>query len=297
VSRTWNGARSSEPSPLDLRHVENVVDDREQGLARGLGGVQIVALLGRQRRLQREVRHADHGVQRRADLVAHVGEELALGSRCPLGALACDVQLLDELCQTLVGLLLLLLGALHLTGVPPERVLGALAIGDVASGRVDQPLVRVGRGIPLEPLARAVLRQVPVLEIADVLAAHESRHRGLGPLPIVRMDELEEWRAPELRLGVTQHLLPGRVQPDEEAVEAGDAEEVERQREEAVQLLGHPLALRERGNLSCGGSNRGQELRRWIAGLGGEEFHHPHHRRALHDGDGKGGMQSRAAGK
>ena len=42
--------------------------------------VEVVALLGVSRVCSASVGHADDGVQRRADLVAHVGEERALGS-------------------------------------------------------------------------------------------------------------------------------------------------------------------------------------------------------------------------
>ncbi len=70
---------------LDLRQVEDVVDHLQQ-VPRG------VADLARARsRCSRVVRvaaqqvgQADDGVHRRADLVAHVGQEGALGTRPPL---------------------------------------------------------------------------------------------------------------------------------------------------------------------------------------------------------------------
>ena len=63
---------------LDLREVEHVVDHRQQRIRRSPQRRQILALLRRQRRVERELRHAEHAVHRRADLVAHVREELAL---------------------------------------------------------------------------------------------------------------------------------------------------------------------------------------------------------------------------
>ena len=79
-------------SGFDLREVEDVVDHREQVLGRSAHGLRVVVLLGRQRRVQQQARHADHAVERRADLVAHVGEKLALGAAAVFGALAGRVQ-------------------------------------------------------------------------------------------------------------------------------------------------------------------------------------------------------------
>ena len=68
---------------LDLREVEDVVDQREQRLAAAADRSQVFALLGSERRAGEELGHADDRVHRRADLVAHVGQELALE---PVGA-------------------------------------------------------------------------------------------------------------------------------------------------------------------------------------------------------------------
>ena len=60
---------------LDLREVEDVVDDGEQRVAGLADGADVVALLGVERRVEQQAAHADHRVHRRADLVAHGGEE------------------------------------------------------------------------------------------------------------------------------------------------------------------------------------------------------------------------------
>ena len=60
---------------LDLAEVENVVDHAQQGLARGLDHRQALALSIGQVLAHHQPREADDGVHRRADLVAHVGEE------------------------------------------------------------------------------------------------------------------------------------------------------------------------------------------------------------------------------
>ena len=68
-----------ELSRLDLREVENVVDDPEQRVATQPDRVDVLALLDGERRLLQQARHPDHAVHRRAELMAHVGHELALG--------------------------------------------------------------------------------------------------------------------------------------------------------------------------------------------------------------------------
>ena len=73
---------------LDLREVEDVVDDRQQRIAAVADGAGEVALLVVQRCVQQQPAHADDGVHRRADLVAHCRQEGALGfvGRFGLGA-------------------------------------------------------------------------------------------------------------------------------------------------------------------------------------------------------------------
>ena len=67
---------------LDLGEVEDIVDHAEQGFARIADGRQELALLGRELALEDQFGHADHGVQGRANFMAHVGQEGALG---PIG--------------------------------------------------------------------------------------------------------------------------------------------------------------------------------------------------------------------
>ena len=74
---------------LDLGEVEDVVDDGEKSLAGGADRGEVVALLRLQRRLQQEAGHADDAVHRRADLVRHGGEELALGAGGGVGLELC----------------------------------------------------------------------------------------------------------------------------------------------------------------------------------------------------------------
>ena len=62
---------------FDLGKIEDGVDQTEQRLPRGFRHAEILALLGVEGSFQHEVGHADDAVHGRADLVAHVGEELA----------------------------------------------------------------------------------------------------------------------------------------------------------------------------------------------------------------------------
>ena len=72
---------------LDLRDVEDVVDDVQQRLGRRSHQVQRLALLRAQVAVEQQRRHAHDAVHRRPDLVAHVREELALGAVRLLGLL------------------------------------------------------------------------------------------------------------------------------------------------------------------------------------------------------------------
>ena len=69
-----------EPSGLDLREVEDVVDDREQRIATECGSSPAQSRCsGASCDVEQQAGHADHAIHGRADLVAHHREELALG--------------------------------------------------------------------------------------------------------------------------------------------------------------------------------------------------------------------------
>ena len=81
------GVFQDQGAGLDLGEVEDVVDHTHQPLCCRLALCHVVTLLVVELRLQAEVRQADDGVQRRADLMAHVGDERALGEGGVLGRL------------------------------------------------------------------------------------------------------------------------------------------------------------------------------------------------------------------
>ncbi len=70
---------------LDFRVVEDVVDDGQQSFAAGAHGLGVIALFVVDAGVEQQAGHADHGIQRRPDFVAHVGEEHALGLHRRLG--------------------------------------------------------------------------------------------------------------------------------------------------------------------------------------------------------------------
>ena len=76
--RIERGRLEVHPAGLDLREVEDVVDDRQQHLAGRTHGLELLALRARQFTVEREFGHADDAVHRRPDLVAHVRQEIAL---------------------------------------------------------------------------------------------------------------------------------------------------------------------------------------------------------------------------
>ena len=98
---------------LDLRHVENAVDDRQEMLAGTVDqrGIFVAALAVEQKLvfLHQHIGEADDGIERRAQFVAHGGEEAAFG----------------------------VIGALRFGMRVELRLLQALAFGDVAQHRDD----------------------------------------------------------------------------------------------------------------------------------------------------------------
>ena len=65
---------------VELRIVENVVEDAQQALARFVNREQHLALLGVEVGFEQRVGQAEHAVHRRADFMAHGGEEERLGA-------------------------------------------------------------------------------------------------------------------------------------------------------------------------------------------------------------------------
>ena len=68
-----------QPARLDLGKIEDVVDNRQEVLAGIDHRAGVFPLPRREAAVEEQFGHAHDGVERRADFVAHVGKEVALG--------------------------------------------------------------------------------------------------------------------------------------------------------------------------------------------------------------------------
>ncbi len=111
---------------LDLGEVEDVVEHRQQRVGGGLGQADVLALGGRERRPQRQLGHPEDAIHRRADLVAHVGQEFALGPGGRLGHLS--------------GMEGFRLGPATLDDLLHEGLVGAFQLGGAFRHRLFEPI-------------------------------------------------------------------------------------------------------------------------------------------------------------
>ncbi len=116
---------------FDLREVENVIDESDQRGAARAHDLGVLALFLGQLGVEQEVGHSHHTVHRRADLVAHVGQELALRSVGELCLQSHPVGAFDRAHQLFVGGLQILLGLLKLLA-------DLHSVADVGMGAVDE---------------------------------------------------------------------------------------------------------------------------------------------------------------
>ena len=70
---------------FNFRKIENVINDREQRIGRTLRQFQMLTLYRREIGIQRQLNHAKDAVHGRANLMAHIGQELTLGVASGLG--------------------------------------------------------------------------------------------------------------------------------------------------------------------------------------------------------------------
>ena len=73
---------------FDLGIIQQFLDQREQGVARGFNRSGVGQLLRRQRRIQQQSAHADDAVERSADFVAGHREKPRLGTVGGVGLVA-----------------------------------------------------------------------------------------------------------------------------------------------------------------------------------------------------------------
>ena len=197
---------------------------RQQRLAGVAHRLRVLALLGGQRRVEQQPGHADDAVHRRADLVAHRGQELALGAGPRLGSIARDFQLL-RLVPQLDGLRGgLATGPFDLLEPELEGGLRLLPLGDIANHRAEQrPAADHHRADgQLDRDREALPRVAGGLEGGAV-----GRASGIGAERDVggaAGDDLVDHQRQELRLGITEQPLrrgvdrldaPGGIEGDE----------------------------------------------------------------------------------
>ena len=109
---------------LDLRYVEDVVQNFEQCLAGFADHVQPLALLTAEIAERHDLRHREHAVQRGSDLVAHVGQELRLLHIGRLGGVASMGKLVHGDAKLAVVGLQSLQQAVEAIGQPSELIVG-----------------------------------------------------------------------------------------------------------------------------------------------------------------------------
>ena len=107
---------------LDLGEVEHVVEHGQQLLAGLAHDRQPLALLVRQFAALHHLGHGQHAVQRRADLVAHVGQELRFGDVGRVGRVARLHQVFERLAEFLVVGVDLGQQVVEAVGQPQEHV-------------------------------------------------------------------------------------------------------------------------------------------------------------------------------
>ena len=175
-----------EPSRLDLGEVEHVVDDAQQRLRAVAHGRDGAALRGVEPLAVEHLHHAEHAVHRRADLVAHGGEErrLRLVRGFRLGALA-------------LGFGQRHLGRGARLGL---RQLALLQLGDVA---IDAEQAAVGERLVGELDVAPALRR-PLVAVAAGRAHH------VGALHDDLLDVADLAEVAALRL-IADHVVAGRA--------------------------------------------------------------------------------------
>src|SRR5207244_12550055 len=90
--------------------------------------------------------------------------------------------------------------------------------------------------------------------------------------------------------------LPGRVEAFEIAVEAGDADQIEGQTEESIELLFRAATLDELPDLAANRLEHLQQRFVWLTDLAAEELHHAEHRGAEEDRKAERGVQAFSGG-
>ena len=166
-----------ELSGFDLRIIEDVVDDRQEGVRAAANGLAVIALFRVQRGVEQQSGHADHAIHGRADLVAHVGQEFTLGLGRPdqLGRPLLHPLLQADIafCQLGVGPQQSFPGAVQADGRPRD-----LLLHDVEAGGQITHLVRGVHGHRL--IVEASMGRLQLSPAQRLHRAREVRQSAFG---------------------------------------------------------------------------------------------------------------------
>ncbi len=206
------------PPGLDLGEVQDVVDEAEQVPAGRLDVAQVPQQLAQPmlgKLLQQEFTVEQDGVERRPQLMAHVGQEHALGTTGLLRGVLGLHELHVRGGQPVVG-------RLELVPALQEGVLGLLALGDV-------PVDRIAACAPARDQDGGAddghMEEGSVLPPADRLEGEAAALDGqvrqaLGLLPVgFGDDQVVDGAAADLGLLVAEHPAELRVLADDPAVD------------------------------------------------------------------------------
>ena len=208
---------------LDLGEVQDVVDQAQQVLARALDLFEVIALAGFGGVFERQVRQTDDRVQRRADFVAHVGQEVGLEAGallcCRFGFAQLDLLLQQACIRFCQGRRALLHPLFQLVVEGVDFGLGPHPLGHVAHDGQVQVLAAVDlvRDGHLGWKSLAIAAQ----GLHHGIAPHGTRGAALGrevthPLAMCAAEchrnQPVQWLSHRLRFGVAEHVRRRRVE-------------------------------------------------------------------------------------
>jgi hypothetical protein len=123
-----------------------------------------------------------------------------------------------------------------------DPFLGLLSVCDITRGCIQHACVFIRQRLPGQPSIRTVLTSVPILESDGRHALLQPGHFCQGGRPILRVDKIKKRLPHQFLRRMAERLGEGRTDPREVALGVGDAQHVEGQREELIELRpGPPL--------------------------------------------------------
>ena len=199
--------------------------------------------------MQRQVRHAEDRVHRRADLVAHVGQELALGLRRRLGGALRSFELAGAFVHALLQAggerahLLLGLAAHRRVGEDPDRAVHRTVLVAQRPRRHRQPAAVAGRFVFAPHVQVDVIGRFAAQRPRQRQVGRRARRRAIGQ---VQAEAARPVAAAPGRQPGTGHLLGRRVHQHEVGALIDDEHRVADAVEHRAQDAGLVLQLAAR---------------------------------------------------